>query len=105
MKDAWEKIVDRSGGKVRSDGLKVATWRFANFVLGRPYSIVISMVKARGLGWWGSARGGAYKETFGEPFEKGVVSKPGAVSGSWLGGNFWRMCTLDAFCSQKCYIV
>ena len=32
--------------KVRSDGLEKATWGFANFVLGRLYSIVISMVKA-----------------------------------------------------------
>ncbi|RPA99207.1 NAD(P)-binding protein [Choiromyces venosus 120613-1] len=60
VKDAWEKIVDRSGGKIRSDGLEKATWRFANFVLGRQYSIVISMAKGRELGWkgWGSTWGG-----------------------------------------------
>lgn len=83
VKDAWKKIVDRSGGKVRNDGLEKATWGFANFVLGRPYSIVISMAKARELGWkgWGSTWG-AYKETFDELVEKGVVPKPGAISGA-----------------------
>ena len=71
--------------KVRSDGLEKATWGFANFVLGRPYSIVISMVKARELDWkgrGGGALGGTYKETFDELVEKGVVPKPGAVSGA-----------------------
>lgn len=83
MKDAWKKIVDRSRGKVRSDGLEKATWGLANFVLGRPYSIVISMVKARELGLKGrGSTWGAYKETFDELVEKGIVSKPGAVSGA-----------------------
>jgi len=59
----------------------------------------------RDLAGRGGGACGAYKETFNEPFGKGVVSKPGAVSGAWLGGNFGRMPTLDAFCSQTCYIV
>jgi len=104
VKDAWKKIVDRSGGKVRSDGLEEATWGFADFALGRLYSIFVSMAMARGLGgWkgWGSGWG-AYKETFDELVEKGVVSKPGAVGSAWgiLGA-----CARSILCSQNCYIV
>ncbi|KAH7311230.1 hypothetical protein B0I35DRAFT_411469 [Stachybotrys elegans] len=51
VKKAWNKIVKRDG--VREDGLEKATWSFLSFVLGRNYDLVMSMSKARELGWTG----------------------------------------------------
>ncbi|KAI4142537.1 MAG: hypothetical protein L6R39_004898, partial [Caloplaca ligustica] len=51
VKKAWEQVVAREG--LEKDGLKKATWGFLGFVLGRNYDIVISMSKARKLGWTG----------------------------------------------------
>lgn len=49
VKRAWEGIAEREG--LRKEVLGEATWFFLNFVLGRNYDIVISMRKARELGF------------------------------------------------------
>ena len=49
VKEAWKKLAEREG--LEKDGLYKATWGFLGFVLGRNYDIVISMSKARMLGW------------------------------------------------------
>ena len=51
VKKAWEKIAKEKG--FEKDGLEKATWDFLNFVLGRNFHLVISMSKARKLGWMG----------------------------------------------------
>ena len=49
VKKAWERVADREG--LRRQVLGEATWFFLNFVLGRNYDVVISMSKARKLGF------------------------------------------------------
>ncbi|KAI0839684.1 NAD(P)-binding protein [Hypoxylon sp. FL0890] len=50
---AWEKVRDRHGlDQTAWDG---ATWGFLAFLLGRNYSCIASMSKARKLGWTGYA--------------------------------------------------
>jgi hypothetical protein len=51
VKEAWERIAERDG--LEKDAFEKATWSFLDFVLGRNYDIVISMSKARKLGWTG----------------------------------------------------
>lgn len=48
---AWDRLVAREG--LEKDGLAKATWGFLGFVLGRNYNLIISMSKARKLGWTG----------------------------------------------------
>ena len=48
---SWEKLQARGG--LEKDAFEKATWDFLGFVLGRNYSIVISMSKARRYGWRG----------------------------------------------------
>jgi hypothetical protein len=56
VKQAWEKLAEREG--LVKDAFEQATWQFLAFVLGRDFDLVISMSKARGLGWRG------YKDTW-----------------------------------------
>lgn len=49
VKQAWERLADREG--LEKDALDKATWAFLGMVLGRNYSIVVNMTKARSLGW------------------------------------------------------
>lgn len=51
VKEAWLRIAERGG--LEKDALEKATWAFLGFVLGRNYDLVISMSKARKLGWMG----------------------------------------------------
>jgi len=51
VKAAWERLATREG--LNKDAWDQATWKFLTFVLGRPYSIVQNMTKARRLGWTG----------------------------------------------------
>jgi nucleoside-diphosphate-sugar epimerase len=51
VKEAWNKVAARHG--LEKDALEKATWTFLQFVLGRNFSMVISMSKARKLGWTG----------------------------------------------------
>ncbi|KAI9756105.1 MAG: hypothetical protein M4579_003992 [Chaenotheca gracillima] len=51
VKRAWEKLAARDG--LDNDAFEKATWGFLGFVLGRNYNLVISMSKARKLGWTG----------------------------------------------------
>ena len=51
VQEAWNQLAERKG--LEKDGLERATWGFLGFVLGREYNLVISMSKARKLGWTG----------------------------------------------------
>ncbi len=51
VKQAWTKLVEKHG--LEEDAFEKATWGFLGFVLGRNYDLVISMGKARKLGWTG----------------------------------------------------
>lgn len=51
VKAAWSKVADREG--LDKSAFEKATWGFLGFVLGRNYDLVISMSKARKLGWTG----------------------------------------------------
>ncbi|KAK5000050.1 hypothetical protein LTR66_001043 [Elasticomyces elasticus] len=51
VKDAWQKLAKREG--LDESAFEGATWGFLGFVLGRNFDIVISMSKARKLGWTG----------------------------------------------------
>jgi len=48
---AWEKLRDKYG--LDKDAFSGASWGFLTFVLGREYSCVASMSKARKMGWNG----------------------------------------------------
>lgn len=50
VKRAWEKLRERDG---LEDTFSKATWAFLGFVLGRNYSVVLSMSKARKYGYTG----------------------------------------------------
>jgi nucleoside-diphosphate-sugar epimerase len=51
VKEAWGKLAEREG--LEKDGFEKATWGFLGFVLGRNFDLVISMSKARKIGWTG----------------------------------------------------
>ena len=49
VQKTWTKLCERDG--LEKDAVENATWGFLGFVLGRSYNLVISMSKARKLGW------------------------------------------------------
>jgi nucleoside-diphosphate-sugar epimerase len=51
VKHAWDTLAKREG--LVQEAFGQATWDFLNFTLGRSYDLVISMSKARRLGWTG----------------------------------------------------
>lgn len=51
VQEAWEKLTKQHG--LEKDAFEKATWGFLGFVLGRDYSVVQSMSKARKFGWNG----------------------------------------------------
>ena len=51
MQEAWAKLAKEHG--LEKYAFEKATWGFLGFVLGRDYNVVISMSKARRLGWTG----------------------------------------------------
>ncbi|KAL6721078.1 hypothetical protein ACLMJK_000178 [Lecanora helva] len=51
VQQAWTKLADQHN--LERDAFEKATWGFLGFVLGRNYNVVISMSKARRLGWTG----------------------------------------------------
>jgi len=53
VKEAWERLAKREG--LQQDAFDKATWQFLNFILGRNYDLVISMNKARKMGFQGFA--------------------------------------------------
>lgn len=53
VQQAWETLARRE--RLQHDAFEKATWQFLNFVMGRNYNLVISMNKARKLGYQGSA--------------------------------------------------
>jgi nucleoside-diphosphate-sugar epimerase len=74
VKQAWAKVADRKG--LQRDAFEKATWGFLGFVLGRNYDLIISMSKARTMGYTG------YRDTweslegvFGELEEAKILPK------------------------------
>ena len=51
VKEAWGRLAEREG--LQKDAVEKATWGFLDFILGRNFDVVISMSKARGMGWTG----------------------------------------------------
>jgi len=51
VKDAWDRLATREG--LQKDAFEKATWDFLDFILGRNFDVVISMSKAREMGWTG----------------------------------------------------
>jgi nucleoside-diphosphate-sugar epimerase len=51
VKKAWASVADKMG--LQKEALEKATWGFLGFVLGRNYDLVISMSKARKMGYTG----------------------------------------------------
>ncbi|EPS44925.1 hypothetical protein H072_1072 [Dactylellina haptotyla CBS 200.50] len=49
--DAWKRVQERHG--LEEGVFEKATWSFLGFILGRDYNLIISMSKARKLGWIG----------------------------------------------------
>ncbi|ROT39607.1 hypothetical protein SODALDRAFT_274784 [Sodiomyces alkalinus F11] len=56
VRKAWDSLTTREG--LDKKAFEEATWSFLGFVLGRAYDLVVSMSKARALGWTG------YKDTW-----------------------------------------
>ncbi|KAM5352941.1 hypothetical protein ACJ41O_005663 [Fusarium nematophilum] len=51
VQTAWKRLSEREG--LDADALGKASWAFAGFAWGRDYNVVLSMSKARKLGWTG----------------------------------------------------
>ena len=51
VQNAWHKLAKRDD--LEKDSCHKASWDFLGFVLGRNYNVVLSMSKARKLGWTG----------------------------------------------------
>ena len=51
VQEAWAKLAKEHG--LEKEAFEKATWGFLGFVLGRDYSVVLSMSKARRFGWTG----------------------------------------------------
>ncbi|KAK7887374.1 hypothetical protein LTR67_009794 [Exophiala xenobiotica] len=71
---AWENLRDQHG--LDQQTWDKATWGFLTFLLGRDYSCVVSMSKARKLGWTGyKDTWDAFNETFEELEKEGILPK------------------------------
>jgi len=74
VKQAWDRLAKREG--LEHDALDKATWMFLGFVLGRNYNVVISMAKARRLGWNGYIDSwDSLKESFHELKQEKILPK------------------------------
>ncbi|KAI1626143.1 hypothetical protein EDD37DRAFT_332005 [Exophiala viscosa] len=70
----WEEIRDKAG--LDQQTWEKATWGFLTFLLGRKFSCVVSMSKARSLGWTGyKDTWTAFDETFAELEKEGILPK------------------------------
>jgi len=70
----WEQVRDRFS--LHQQTWDNATWVFLGFLLGRGYSCVTTMSKARALGWTGyHDTWSAFEDTLGELEETGVLPK------------------------------
>ena len=70
VREAWKRLAEREG--LVKDAFEHATWWFLAFVLGRDFDLVVSMSKARSLGWNG------YKDTWeslNEAFDELEINK------------------------------
>ena len=74
IKEAWQKLAKREG--LEEDGFEKATWGFLGFVFGRNFDLVISMSKARKMGWAGYVdTWEAIEGVFAELEKEGVLPK------------------------------
>jgi nucleoside-diphosphate-sugar epimerase len=74
VKQAWAKVADRKG--LQRDAFEKATWGFLGFVLGRNYDLIISMSKARTMGYTGYRdTWESLEEVFGELEEAKILPK------------------------------
>lgn len=74
MTEAWQRLAGREG--LQQDAFEKATWDFLGFVLGRNFDVVISMSKARALGWTGyKDTWDAFSDTFDELEEDKILPK------------------------------
>jgi len=74
VKAAWERLAEREG--LEKDAFDKATWAFLDFILGRNYDLVISMSKAREMGWTGyQDTWKALSDAFGELEAASVLPK------------------------------
>jgi hypothetical protein len=61
---------------LKQDVFDKATWGFLNFILGRTFDLVISMSKARALGWTGYVdTWQSFEECFDELEKEGIIPK------------------------------
>ena len=73
VKQAWAGISEKMG--LQKEALEKATWGFLGFVLGRNYDLVISMSKARKMGYTGYRdTWESLEEVFGELKEAKVLA-------------------------------
>lgn len=69
---AWETLRDKYN--LEQEAFDKATWGFLTFVLGRDYSNVVSMSKARKLGWQGyQDTWEAFEEAFDKLEQEGIL--------------------------------
>ncbi|KAH8833208.1 NAD dependent epimerase/dehydratase family protein [Flagelloscypha sp. PMI_526] len=74
VKHAWTTLAIREG--LKQDVFDKATWGFLNFILGRTFDLVISMSKARALGWTGYVdTWQSFEECFDELEKEGIIPK------------------------------
>lgn len=72
VKDAWIRLAEREG--LEKETFENATWAFLGFILGRNYDIVISMSKARKLGWTGYVDSwDALEESFNDLYREKIA--------------------------------
>jgi len=72
VQKAWERLAEREG--LERDAFEKATWAFLGFILGRNYPLVISMSKARRMGWTGYIdTWDAFTEAFDELVEEKIL--------------------------------
>ncbi|KAL2837387.1 NAD dependent epimerase/dehydratase family protein [Aspergillus pseudodeflectus] len=68
----WEELRERF--ELEQETWEKATWRFATFLLGREFSCVVSMSKARRLGWTGYVdTWDAFEETLDALEREGIL--------------------------------
>lgn len=74
VKKAWQRLAEREG--LKKEAFEQATWGFLGFVLGRNFDIVISMSKARKMGWTGYVDSwDCLSECFDELVREGVLPR------------------------------
>ncbi|KAL0933759.1 nad dependent epimerase dehydratase family protein [Colletotrichum truncatum] len=74
VQQAWKRLADRDG--LDREALDRASWAFAGFAWGRDYDVVLSMTRARKLGWTGYADSwDSFETVFGQLKDARVIPK------------------------------